>query len=113
MRLFVDIDDTLILWPKVSEERHSLVSGSPSPNQDVIRFVQRMREFHCDNLEVIVWSLGGADYAAKHAKPLIRFDKAWDKSPIPVGRGDLFLDDDPLPFYREQTIHPDVLAVEE
>lgn len=110
MRLFVDIDDTLVLWPKVSEERHSLVSGPPTPNADVIRFVRVMRKFHQD-LEVIVWSLGGADYAAKHAKPLIRFEKAWDKTPIPVQRGDLFLDDDPLSCYREFTIHPDALAV--
>lgn len=113
MRLFVDVDDTLILWPKVEESRGLLVSGDPKANPAVIRFVERLRAFHQEELTVVIWSLGGADYARKHATPLLRFDHAWDKTPIPVERGDLFIDDDPLPFYRHMTIHPDCLEAQD
>ena len=110
MRLFVDIDDTLVLWPKAEAERTALVSGPPVPNHAVLRFIQTLREFHGDKLTVVVWSLGGADYAEKHARPLLKFEHAWDKTPLPVLADDLFLDDDPLPFYRHRTIHTDALG---
>lgn len=110
MRLFVDIDDTLILWNKAKEDSSFLTRYSPNPA--VIRFVRVFRQFHPGH-EVIVWSLGGKDYAEKHAADYLpgMYDECRSKYPHIPSMGDVFLDDDPLPSYRHLTIHPDMLEV--
>jgi hypothetical protein len=107
----VDVDDTLILWPKVAESRHLISGDEAKPNRDVMAFVYRWRNYHRDG-KIIVWSLGGRDYARKWAYAVFgspAFFDVWDKEPIAVEKGDMFIDDDPLSFYRERTIHPDML----
>ena len=109
MRLFVDVDDTLILWEKVQRDDSFLTKYEP--NQAVIHFVRAFRDFHPGH-EVIVWSLGGQDYAAKHAADHLPglHDECRAKYPAIPAAGDLFIDDDPLPSYRTMTIHPAMLG---
>ena len=112
MRLFVDVDDTLILWSK--ELKGGLYATKYERNEAVARFVRIFRQTHPEGI-VIVWSLGGQEYAAKHAREQIPglYNECRAKYPaIPVP-GDLFIDDDPLPSYRSAFIHPDALGGEE
>lgn len=110
MRLFVDVDETLILWPLGEMGKVVIIKDEPpKPNHDVLEFVRRWVKYNPTG-DVIVWSLGGLEYAAGWKNKLgISFAVAWSKEPIAVERGDLFIDDDPLPFYRERNIHPDLL----
>lgn len=65
-RLFVDCDDTLVLWLGEDGE----VDGGPNPygggrekwrrNDDLIKMIEAVR-FNYD--EVVVWTGGGSDYA--------------------------------------------------
>lgn len=109
VRLFVDVDDTLILWSK--EMKNGLYATKYEPNGDVIHFVREFRQFHPGH-EVIVWSLGGKDYAAKHAADHLPglHDECRSKYPALPAAGDLFIDDDPLESYRHMTIHPNMLG---
>lgn len=108
-RLFVDVDDTLILWPKVAESRY-VVADVPRPNEAVIRFVERWARYQGEKGEVIVWSLGGQEYAAKWGAALLSCPhRALSKDQLIPDRGDLFIDDDPLPSYRAASFHPDLL----
>ena len=108
MTLFVDVDDTLILWSKETKDGAFLTKHEPNPA--VIHFVRVFREFHPGH-EVICWSTGGKDYAAKHAAAHLpgMTDDCRDKYPAIPTPGDVFLDDDPLGSYRSATIHPDML----
>lgn len=107
-RLFVDVDDTLILWPGLG----SLLDEEdwPKPNFDVIEFVERWDRANPDG-KVIVWSLGGADYARKWAYTLLpgHYEDAYDKHPKPHLNGDLYIDDDPPWDFGGPVIHPDIL----
>lgn len=112
-RLYVDVDDTLILWPKV-QEGGLVVADVATPNGDVIRFVERWKGYHGDAGSVIVWSLGGEDYAAAWGRKCLSVPhEAMAKGPILPTPGDLFIDDDPLHYYRAANIHPDVLRGEQ
>ena len=108
-RLFVDVDDTLILWSK--DLRNGLYATHYEPNIDVVHFVRVWRQFHPDG-EITVWSLGGKDYAEKHASDHLPglYDVCVAKYPRIPNPGEVYLDDDPLPIYRAATIHPDGLG---
>lgn len=103
-RLFVDVDDTLILWSAGTD-----FATKFEPNEAVIAFARKWRDVYPDG-EIIVWSLGGKDYAGEHRRKLLPFahrhEAKWPRIPEP---GDLFLDDDPLPSYRHATLHPHVV----
>lgn len=103
-RLFIDVDDTLVLWKYTG-----LVDEGYEPNHAVIEFARRWKEFHPEG-RIVVWSTGGKDYAGEWRQKLLPFASGWEsKYPIHVSPGDLFIDDDPLPWFREATIHPDML----
>ena len=105
-RLFIDVDDTLVLW-----HNPILTDDDWDANETLIKFVREWKLFHRAG-EVIVWSLGGADYAAmwKH-RLLPEADRSEAKYPIIPQVGDLFIDDDPLGSYRNATLHPHMLAL--
>jgi hypothetical protein len=104
MRLFVDVDDTLILWSKDAKDGSFVTKYEP--NEAVIHFIRTFRQVHPGH-EVVVWSTGGADYARKHAEEQLpeMYDRVSDKYNKIPQVGDLFLDDDPLPTYRTACIH--------
>ena len=101
MRLFIDVDDTLVRWLDLE--------GNWEPNEKVIHFANEWRKFHPQG-EIVVWSLGGKDYAGQWRWRLLpfahRYEAKWPRIPEP---GDIFIDDDPLETYRSATIHPEVL----
>lgn len=105
MRLFVDVDDTLILWTLAGK-----IGYTSAPNPPVIAFVERWGEQHPEG-EIVVWSSGGQDYAAdwghKLLKVTFRAEAKWNRIPEP---GDVFIDDDPWPTYSRATLHPREVA---
>lgn len=110
MRLFVDIDDTLITW---KEPASGKFITEWEPNSLVIAEVYRWwREAKGD---VVFWSTGGADYARQRVQECpITISDTWtyeSKYPRIPQPGDVFLDDDPLSSYASVAIHPRALAV--
>lgn len=61
MRVFIDIDDTLILWD--DEDR-------ANPNEDLIEAINAFAHARPTDL-IMVWSGGGIDYAAMWARTCI------------------------------------------
>jgi len=62
-RLFVDVDDTLVLYDKVGPNPYGLYHGTPwTPNH---RLVEGIKQFRLDNPTelIVVWSGGGLEYA--------------------------------------------------
>lgn len=102
--LYVDVDDTLILWGKPYGD-----VGNPVPNADVIEFVKRWHKANPHG-RITIWSLGGKDYAGKWAVETgVPHDDFSDKFWVSAKPGDLFIDDDPLACYAQDTIHPDFI----
>ena len=96
-RLFVDVDDTLIVrngrdW---------------CPNRIVGEFV---RDWHARNPagEIVVWSMRGPHYAARFATNLLRDipHRAMGKTQLAPLEGDLFIDDNPYPVFASASVHP-------
>lgn len=70
-RLFLDCDDTLVLWPVHATGVGQLYSGDEwLPNEALI---DRVRAFHAQNPDwtIVVWSGGGIDYAAMWGRRLL------------------------------------------
>jgi len=111
-RLFVDVDDTLILWAR----DEGLVTDW-EPNHALFRFIEEWGETHEvapeHSWKVAIWSTGGADYAVQRMGKArffesVRlrdyiFDSKWNRIPEP---GDIFIDDAPLPSFARATIRP-------
>lgn len=101
--LFVDVDDTLILWSADAEH-----GWKCRPNLAVVRFVLSWRKANPEGT-LVIWSLEGASYARKHGRALlpelqgVHFAERYARIAQP---GDLYLDDDPFDTYRNQTINP-------
>lgn len=110
VRLFVDVDDTLILWPKLGPgPLIAATEENADMNEDVRLFALRWKAYNPSG-EIIIWSSGGSEYARKWgAKSGLPYSYCWSKAPMPVLKGDMFIDDDPMPAYRERNIHPDLL----
>lgn len=96
--LFVDVDDTLIIWDGTGEGCH--------PNADVIAAIDLW------NGPVVIWSTGGAYYAQQGAEQWLPpevlskvtgYDAKW---PRWVDDGDMFIDDDPFSSFADATLHP-------
>jgi len=69
MRLFVDVDDTLILYD-VAGEQHpcGLVYGQAyTVNEELIKYIRWFALEHPDAL-VVIWSGGGREYAEHVAR---------------------------------------------
>lgn len=74
IRLFVDVDDTLILYDTEGEVHpYGFVRGTPYRfNAPLIAFVKEFRAKHPDAL-IVIWSGGGAQYA-RHAAESVGID---------------------------------------
>lgn len=101
-RLFVDVDDTLILW-----EKGSGGTTKWEPNHPIIAVVYSAQR---QGTDVTFWSLGGEKYVQDRVLecPITLSDRwayesKWPRIPEP---GDLFIDDNPLPSFAAATIHP-------
>ena len=101
--LFVDVDDTLIIWDDAPE---GPVSMTWHPNADVIAAIDLWKG------PVVIWSTGGAYYAQKTAEELLPpevlskvtgYDAKW---PRWVDDGDMFIDDEPFSSFAAATLHP-------
>jgi len=66
-RLFVDVDDTLILYDKAGPNPYGVYMGTPYSINE--RLVEGIREFANSGL-VTVWSGGGRDYVIEWLKKL-------------------------------------------
>ena len=113
MRVFVDVDDTLVKW--ASATGSVLINGAEDwePNCDVINLVRALK---AENYKVIVWSAGGENYAnmwAQRLMPLIT-DATYAKFPVIPEAGDVFIDDLYLEGgaypWQHLSIHPKDLA---
>lgn len=70
MRLFVDVDDTLVLYQRPGPNPYGVYAGTPwEPN---IRLIEGVKQFAKDNPEalIVVWSGGGRAYAIEWADRL-------------------------------------------
>ena len=94
MRLFVDCDDTLVLWQEEhrNQDKSLYLGDKYSINTDLIEIVEHIQDTH--DAQLIVWSGGGVEYAAMWAR---RFGlKNWLTAPkdmrLPQS-GDVVFDD--------------------
>lgn len=73
-RLFVDCDDTLVIWDKAAEHKDAaggLYHGDKwQPNVLVVDAVARWKHAHMDGT-VVVWSGGGVEYAGMWGRRLL------------------------------------------
>ena len=96
-RLFVDCDDTLVLWQYVEREDGLYYATPWQRNDDLIATVRRFVDDHPDT-ELVIWSGGGAVYAARWA--VLFFDGVEcvpeDKNIHYPQPGDICVDDQPL-----------------
>lgn len=98
MRLFVDCDDTLVLWTDASgavedDRGHPYGAGAKGwkPNEALIDCITRRRaEFET----VIVWSGGGAEYAGKWLERLLPWADFCASKDIKLPRADDLCVDD-------------------
>lgn len=66
-RLFVDCDDTLILWDQAADETSGLYYGDRyRPNTSLIEAIEQFARMSPDT-DIYVWSGGGVDYAGRWA----------------------------------------------
>ncbi len=93
MAIFVDVDDTLVLFDGKKINPYGVINGKPyKPNLALIEKLKNTKE------DIIVWSGGGRDYAKMVAIKVlpeeIRFmvgDKVMDMQS--VKSGDIIIDD--------------------
>lgn len=113
--LFVDIDDTLVLWDSYTT---GLVDHW-EPNHVLFNILEEFTDN--PNKKLFIWSTGGKKYAEDMYKkafwrsrgeaPYIKvagFEAKWNRIP---GASTLFIDDDPLESFKAATIHPKELFV--
>lgn len=109
MRLFVDCDDTLVLWTwgkALGVPRDQI----PIVHDELVAEIRAWAEANPGCLTV--WSLGGEVWAKTVAERVFpglacRTSTRWAKLPAP---SEVFIDDDPFDTYRSATIHPSDLA---
>lgn len=102
-RLFVDVDDTLVLYNKVGPNPLGLYMGTPYSFNT--RLVDGIREFHRENPAslIVIWSGGGKDYASMWAFSLglsafiTPMTKDIESIKVMVREGDVVIDDEPVP----------------
>lgn len=95
MRVFVDVDDTLVRWaPETRGVIHPYGNGAEDwgPNCDVILLLRALK---AEGANITVWS-GGGEWWAKHwAEKLIPnlYDSAIDKYPRIPSQEEIYIDD--------------------
>lgn len=104
--LYVDVDDTLIIWMDPLEGR---ISHEWKWNRSVIQFMRMWKG------EIILWSSGGKEYASIWADRLFRaheiaVDRVDAKWPVIPVEDDVFLDDSPFSIWASHSLHPRELA---
>jgi hypothetical protein len=111
VRVWVDIDDTLIDW----FQKPKGLGVFWEPNPAIVDFVASL---YRQGFAVNFWSLGGADYAHNVVKEVyMRLDREAPeheilaKFPVVPKEGDIFIDDDPLSSYKHRTVHPSVITI--
>lgn len=102
-RLFIDVDDTLILYKQPSDTHGELHpygfwQGEPyEPNQNLIDAINKYSKENPTAL-IVIWSGGGKSYAQAaidHFFPgseYVAMDKGWDEFPL-IRVGDIVVDD--------------------
>lgn len=62
-RLFVDVDDTLVLYDLNAPNPYGIYQGVPYKLND--KLIEGIKKYHIDNPDelIIVWSGGGREYA--------------------------------------------------
>ena len=97
MRLFVDCDDTLVLWDDThqNQDKTLWIRDSWQPNTQLIAAVKS----YADNVQpdlVIIWSGGGLEYARGWLERLFPDERGWvaaSKDTTLPESGDLCVDD--------------------
>ena len=98
MKLFIDCDDTLILWDMVWDEVRGLyVSGVPAGeepllNNELVTDISCFLSKH-KNYELIVWSGGGVRYAERWRDKYLPEARVLDKDMHTPQAGDIVVDD--------------------
>ncbi len=101
-RLFVDCDDTLIIW--LDEHDQPLEGQNPYGggsqrwefNDELVRAIEDAQGGEFIGAEVVVWSGGGADYAGRWRDRIWGFASAASKDLRLPGPDDLCIDDQPI-----------------
>lgn len=94
-KVFVDVDDTLILFTENENESYfgEALFGHYNPNYPLI---ERLRKF---NGNIVVWSGGGPKYAERIAKKIFPRNLEWSVARkfdmALVKPGDIIIDDTP------------------
>lgn len=115
MRLFVDIDDTLVSWEGPGSV-HPYGNGAEGWHfsAGVIAYIRQWVTANPDGV-VVFWSGGGRDYAwgwglkAQESLGLKHVSFAGKGGSFQLKDGDTFLDDSPADFYKDRNIHPNDL----
>lgn len=94
MRLWVDVDDTLIIWPHEAEQ-----ADTWKWNLDLIEAIRKYVRIYPET-EVVIWSGGGVQYASDWA---YKFEEIWNipthtlpKYVTQPSDNDIVVDDTPL-----------------
>lgn len=101
MRLFVDCDDTLVLWQAEKRTRSDglYLFDEWQRNDELIEAIEgflRQAEEEIFELNLVVWSYGGEEYARKWAELFFpnRMWEALDKDPMIPDDESICIDDD-------------------
>lgn len=114
MRLFVDVDDTLVRWLGGTDP-HPYGYGAEKweVNEAVLAYIRAWKKENPYGY-VVIWSGGGADYAETWAQRLLpgEFGVAVGKQPVfPLQDSDTFIDDSPYRQWAHLCIDPKSLEV--
>ena len=103
-RLFVDVDDTLVLYNKAGPNPYGVYEGTPySINEPLLEGIKQFAKDNPDEL-IVIWSGGGKQYALRwaenlHIAHLVTFmDKGWPTIKELVRSGDIVVDDMDVPW---------------
>lgn len=109
MKLYIDIDDTLVTWlAEDMDTPHPYGYGAEGwrANEDVRAFA------YAWDGDLVIWSGGGRDYAETWARRLLP-DLKWTAfakfNAIP-GPDDVFIDDMPFEAWAHRSVHPMCLS---
>lgn len=112
--LWIDIDDTLILFDPLSIS--SRYMDQWEPNCVVIQFVNKFVQVPNKFRRVVYWSSGGKEYTESVVEEIRQMNIELPKGPCIAKYsqaptiGDLFLDDEPFLSYTTATVHPKELV---
>lgn len=96
MKLYVDVDDTLVIWqPHKRTRADGLYMGDEwQRNDELIEAISKYARIRLLQDEVIIWSTGGEKYTAYWAEKLDLDWPTMEKDPRLPQRGDICIDDE-------------------